>query len=356
MSTGAICTIISGTPGAGKTALAVSMLLEELQRNPARPVFVMGIPELAVPHEVVPPVEQWTTEKPHPDDPSITYPEFTFPDGALIIIDEAQNAFRPLSQGAKVPPHVAAMERHRHKGLDFWLITQHPTMLHSNVRRLVGKHLHLRSLWSGGQLLEWPEAADPNSTSERGRASVQRYAPPKKVFALYKSSSMHVKRSRRLPMAVYLFGAAALAAAVLVYRGYDRVSTAIAGEAPPIVSDRISDSRPPWEKGASASASSPSGAGPSGASGVTVTDYVPRISTRPETAPMYDSIRQVRALPVVAGCIAMAERCTCYTSQATDAFLTVEQCREWLRSPPFDPFREHARPDPVAPQPDGRAS
>lgn len=345
MSTGALLTIISGTPGAGKTALAVATIEEHLRREPNRPVFVMGIPELALPHQPVPPVSEWTELKPHPDDPSIMYPAFTFPDGALVVIDEAQNAFRPRSQGSAVPAHVAAMERHRHKGLDFILITQHPTMLDPNVRRLCGKHLHLRALWAGRRLYEWSEASDPNSKTDRTNAASRRYRLPKRVFGLYKSSSMHVRQSRRLPFAVYILAVALVLGGWYAWQVYDSLVSRVDGarfqaEGVGQVVEKGAGFVPQAVPGA-AVRETVSTVVPA-ASGAAVADYVPRISTRPETAPMYDALRQVRVLPVVAGCVAMGERCTCYTAQATDAYLTPAQCREWLRSPPFNPWQEPA--------------
>lgn len=58
---------------------------------------------------------------------------------------------------------------------------------------------------------------------------------------------------------------------------------------------------------------------------------------------MYDGVRVVKALPVVVGCVAMRDRCKCYTDQGTDALLTGEQCRNWLASPPFNPWLDRAQ-------------
>jgi len=77
---------------------------------------------------------------------------------------------------------------------------------------------------------------------------------------------------------------------------------------------------------------------------IQASDFIPRMPQRPETAPLYDGIRQVKSMPTVAGCVAMADRCKCYTGQATDAFLTDAECRAWIESPPFDPWREPSNP------------
>lgn len=348
-------TLITGTPGAGKTAYAVAQLVEALQAQP-RPVYVMGIPELQLPHEVAPPVNEWTETQPAPEDPTLTEAVFTFPDGALIVIDEAQKVYRPRSAGSKVPDIVSAFEKHRHKGLDFWLVTQSPTLLDSNVRKLVGKHIHLRALWSGRKLYEWAECSDPESRTDRGAAAVRSYRLPKRVFGMYRSASLHIKQSRRLPTAVYVFGGVVAIGAALAWHNYQTIRGAIDGSGKYAQGAATAPAASgPVLGGAPGASLAPSGSGaPQVApAGVTVAEYVPRISTRPETAPLYDGIRQVKALPVVAGCVAMAKRCTCYTEQGTDAFLTGEQCREWLRSPPFNPWRESVQqvqaPAPAAP-------
>lgn len=342
MSTGALLTIISGTPGTGKSAMAVSIALEFLRENPDRPVFVGGIPELKLPHIPVPPVAEWTAIQPHPDDPSIEYPEFTFPDGALVILDEAQNFFRARGAGSPVPAHVAAMERHRHKGLDFILICQGPGMLDPNIRRLCGRYIHILDTWQGRFTFEWPECVDP--LTSRGRAIKSRYKLPKEVFGLYKSSSKHVKRERRIPSMAW-FGLAALAACVVLgYQAYHAITGKGEADAAPAAADSpasgivIGESR----NGTSA--------GPVGRS-IQSADFIPRMPQRPETAPLYDPIRQVKSMPTVAGCVAMADRCKCYTSQATDAFLTDAECRAWIESPPFDPWRD---PLPSQQQPTGQ--
>ena len=47
-------TLITGTPGTGKTAYAVS----ELEKISGKNIFVDGIPELQLPHEIAPPVTE----------------------------------------------------------------------------------------------------------------------------------------------------------------------------------------------------------------------------------------------------------------------------------------------------------
>lgn len=344
-------TLITGTPGAGKTAYAVAQLHALTSSGQGRPVFVMGIPELQVPHEQCPPVAEWTERRPVPEDPSLVESFFTFPEGSLVIIDEAQKIYRPRPTGSKVPDHVSAFERHRHQGLDFWLISQSPSLLDANVRRLVGKHVHIRSLWAGRRLYEWAEASDPESRASRAVAITRRYRLPRRAFRLYKSASLHVKQSRRLPLTAYVFLLVVGGAGYLGWRNYGILDGAWegtgaysgGGKAAVTARDESTGRAP------GGAAAAPSGPAVQLAVGGAIEDYVPRIATRPETAPLYDGLRQVRSLPVVVGCVEMGEVCRCYTQQGTDAFLSRDQCREWLRVPPFNPWLDpQARPERTA--------
>lgn len=338
-------TLYTGTPGSGKTALVVAELERFLRAQPGRPVFVMGIPELKLPHVECPPVEQWTVLKPTPEDPTLLESEFTFPDGALVIIDEAQKVFRPRGVGSKVPEHVAAFEKHRHKGLDFWLVSQHPNLLDPAVRKLIGRHVHLRSHWAGRELIEWPEAADPTSRAERASGVRQRYTLPKHVFGLYRSASLHVKPVRRIPRLLYVLFVLVAIGGYMAWNVGSKLWGAF-DDAPELV-ERAGEGAEVVNGGAAPLTPRASGGGEVAGRGISLADFEPRLRGRPETAPLYDGIRQVVAVPLVAGCVALGERCTCYTEQGSDAGYSPEECKAWLAKTPFQPFRA-VLPPPVA--------
>lgn len=179
-------TLITGAPGAGKTCALVDLLIKECQR---RAVYVDGIPDLKVPHLALPNPRDWMTE---------------VPDGSAVVIDEVQRVWRPRGSAAAVPKDVAALETHRHRGLDFYLVTQHPNLLDANVKRLVGRHVHLRDAgYLGRWWYEWTECGSPDSLS---KALVKkRYTLSKEAQALYTSASMHIKPIRSMPRALVVF-------------------------------------------------------------------------------------------------------------------------------------------------------
>lgn len=322
-------TLITGTPGAGKTLLAVEMLLEEQGK---RPLFISGIPELKIDHQPTPPVEEWTREEPTPEDETVKRPIFNFPPNSIIVIDEAQNVYRPRGVGSKVPPHVAAFETHRHTGVDFWLITQHPGLLDANIRKLVGRHVHIRNTALGRYLYEWPECGDPESKSSRDISASRRYKLPKKVFGMYKSASLHIKQKHRIPFVVYLLAAALLGCSFLAYRVYSRINDVASGN-------------PFGKSGPSALPSNGVPGAPEQRAAVPVdplAQYKPAVPDLAFTAPRYQGVTQPVTAPIPAACVSTKKDCRCYTQQATRLNLSADLCRQIVANGFFVDF--DARP------------
>lgn len=313
--------IVTGTPGAGKTAMVVADLMQPEFSD--RPLFVMGIAGLTLDHSPVPPVSDWTVLVPNADDPSIMEPEFTFPPRSIIVIDEAQRVFRPRASGSKVPDHVAAMEKHRHGGVDFWLMTQKPGLLDSNIRDLCGCHVHLRQTAIGRWRYEWPEMADPKSKNDRDIASRRRYKLPKEAFDKYVSSKHHIQHKHALPNSVVMLVVVLLALLGLgwyLYGRYTQVKAELSGESPPA---------------SMSPAAAPGAVQPGQGGAVRPIDpalaffdaHKPRAGDYQHTAPVYDQLTQPVEVPVPAGCVANKTQCKCYTQQATPYKLPEADCR-----------------------------
>lgn len=304
-------TIITGVPGSGKTAYAVDLLLQEFKDD--RLIFNDGLENLQLEHHEID-VLNWHE---------------TAPDGALIIADEVQRKWRPRGPSAKVPASIAALETHRHRGIDFILITQNLKLVDQNVRALAGRHVHIRDTgFLGRWLYEWPEADVGNSWKRC--ENKRRYKLPKRVFSLYKSASLHTKPVRATPTMVYIVGALLLGFAVLLYILYGRftkeekaepvIDTPSISEVSVISSPQVQESQPVKKQIND------------------LTDWIPRVSTYPESAPAYDEVRQVVSFPYVVGGICMGEKCTCITQQGTNAGLGREECAREINQPRFNPY------------------
>lgn len=234
----------SGVPGSGKT-LSIVQTLANLQsrweKNPeeSRPVFILdamrtmtsgiatGIPDLTLPYSIVPVI----LAKVNKSGASSLVPDWAeMPDHSLVIIDEAQGCFPPRSSQSQPPDHVAWLNTHRHRGFDIWLTTQHPKLIDSSVRALVGKHMHYRRLFGGQRsvIYEWDSCCD--NLAATGTAITSYWAYPKSVFKWYKSAEVHTKQSFKLPkwLLIPVFGA--LAGIYFIPQAYSVISNGASGK------------------------------------------------------------------------------------------------------------------------------
>lgn len=317
-------TLITAVPGSGKTLWTLEHL-KGLAERENRQVYYSGIPLTDKGKEVL----DWV-ELEEPTD------WHKLPPGAITVIDECQRIFPIRKAGTTVPEHVSQFETHRHKGFDIFLITQHPNLLDSHVRRLVGRHVHLLRIFGAkaAQVLSWDGIRDnPNSASAKNECLDKRkFIYPKQVFAWYKSAEMHTHKFQ-LPKKVWvlllfvLFAVLAVAASVYFL-------ARIGGDA----QDKTEASAPAAEVfGTSLQ--------PEVKVAMTAEQYLasrtPRVPGAPESAPVYDDIRTPNTFPKVSACIASASKCTCYTQQGNPVTdMEDHRCRWYVEKSWFDPYRD----------------
>lgn len=240
--------LITGTPGAGKTTFAVATrLVEESKRsipldNEAcaklgvdlgtivqRRMVVAGIRGLVLEHERLPhiltrdatsaaDVERYNAFEKE-EDPSTgkmidsdrpiyqrlpgeparadvlpimqNWWTWCMP-GDLIVIDEAQFVMPRGTLGRKPPLWLQLMEIHRHYGVDFIFITQHPQLIDTTVRSLVGLHRHVRSVMGSGvcMVYVWDHASNPERYNLANKTTFIRR---KRYYKLFNSTVAVVK-------------------------------------------------------------------------------------------------------------------------------------------------------------------
>lgn len=200
--------LITGVPGSGKTLYAVSTLVRDLAAQKivkrgvtiTRRVCVDGIKDLLLPHEMIAPgvEDDEGNLSPGEGDGVWNWPTWCKP-GDVIVIDEVQRWWRPRGMGTKPPLAIKALETHRHMGVDFVLVTQNPMLLDQNVRRLTGRHQHLRRLWGFARAIiyDWDGCSvDVHRTKS---ATMSMWGYPKSAYDLYKSSELHTKQKQKIP-------------------------------------------------------------------------------------------------------------------------------------------------------------
>ncbi len=218
-------TLITGLNGAGKTLYAVSEKLRPLRdatieyRGELIPRRIVqgGINGLLIEHELmeVPEInpetflDEWATHTREPGTPpvdgvlcSILNWWLWCKPGDFIVVDECQRVFRPMASGKRVPMFISKLETARHYGVEFLYLTQHPQLVHQNVRRLIGPHENVRRIFGGSRTMiyQWDTASDPDRIA---KATARYWKHDPSAFALYKSSELHHKFGQRLPLAVW---------------------------------------------------------------------------------------------------------------------------------------------------------
>lgn len=353
--------LYTGVPGAGKTLYAVSNLVKRKDFKD-RPIFVDGIKDLD--HDKINYFDI-------PEGESIqTWPKWA-PPGAIIVVDECQRIFRPRPSGSKVPDYVAELETHRHRGLDFILITQHPRLIDVHLRGLIEHHTHLGKTNLGlRRKLEWTTggAKDPESRANIREALISVYRLDKSVYGLYKSAEVHTKIRTKKSKLLMLFPLALCLVGYGVW-SFTGFWAKFSGEEKQTKTASTTQTVQAQTQTSAVSASEPvsNGQYPKAETKpeepkkphLSEEDYQPRIAEHPETAPIYDGMNKaVKAMPWPAACIKAENRCTCYTDQGTKIKdIGKQTCLNYVKDGlPFNPYKtqtaEAAKPTQTAYTPD----
>jgi zona occludens toxin len=321
--------LITGANGAGKTLNTLKWVRERsLKEN--RPVCHNGrfsaVPGGELSSWKVIDFKDWQKE----------------PDGTIFLIDECHNDLPVRSSSAVVPDEVKMLAEHRRRGMDFYLVTQHPQNIDNFVRRLVGSpgwHRHLKRTFGADLVscIEW-EAVNTNceksGSGKNGQVTMVGF--PKEVYAWYQSASLHTGK-KKIPRAVWTFGACVLLVPLFGY-------LAISGVYKNVVKDRP-------QAVASVGGNGGSVAARKGPEPMTKAEYVlsrsPRIEGFPHTAPAYDQVTQPTEAPYPAACLIMANKCRCYTQQSTHMAMADEMCRQIVEKGFFVDFKLPVKDSPA---------
>lgn len=330
--------LITGQPGHGKTLYAIAWVRDTF---PNRPVFFNGINLTDRGYAVL----QWNELQ----DATQWH---QLPPGAVVVIDEAQRVFRPMGNGAPVPDYISQLETHRHGGIDLVVITQHPMLVHTHVRRLLHQHQHVKRVFGTERAMvhRWDEVKDQCEKSRSGSVSKQ-FAYPREVYALYRSAELHtVKRS--IPGRVWfmLIGVPLiLLACVFMFTRW------VAQADKPKPPNVFAGSSAGTAVVSPAGVTSPGGGGSRqvaqpltereliGSTERYLQDRVPRVHGLAHTAIAYDELTKPTQVPYPAGCVRSAAKgCKCFTDQATPLAVPSDLCEAIVAGGYFVDFRKES--------------
>lgn len=297
--------IITGLPGAGKTLFALWYVQREFR---GREVYYDGIEGLRLPwSELEGGGKEWAG----------------VPDGSVVVIDEAQRIFRTRGVGAVVPAHVQGLETHRHRGIDLVLITQHPKLIDTHVRRLCGEHFHVVRAFgvTASVVHRWGELVDDPDKS-RADSLRTNFEFPRELYDVYKSAEVHTHK-RKIPWRVYsVIALPVVAIGLMAYGGWlfvDRYAQekGLNVGKPAVAGDVRAPVFQPDKDRAAGTSRKLEVASWNARQAQFIEAHRPFLPGLAYTAERYAQVTEVRQAPEPAACVSSSTRCTCYTQQAT---------------------------------------
>lgn len=314
--------LVTGLPGSGKTLYTLKTVKDYVdkenaaliaQGKPPREVHYHGIPELTLPGwQLMQSPEDW----------------INLPSHSIVVIDECQSTFRPRAASVKPPPYIAEFETHRHKGLDFFLLTQHPMLVDGNIRRLAGKHYHVVRFYGfqKSTIHEFQQVRDNVDKNLKNSISTH-FVYPKEVFKWYKSADAHTIK-KRIPMRMIMV---VVLPFVLAFVGYLAFQAIMDMQTKP--GEFAKDKNGLSPGGNHQDAAAPGGTYQEAVKMSYLEARTPAIPDLPHTAPIYEELTKPVRVPYPAACISSASYgCKCFTDKGTKLTVSAGVCEQIIQN------------------------
>ena len=341
--------LVTGTPGTGKTAMVVDMILNNVDglfkmtiedgTVVDRPLYFCHIDGLDA--------KKFKAHELSEEEIQSAPLDQIMPQGGVLIVDEADYTYpvRPPSQA--VPPYIKTLKELRHHGFTLILMVQHPTMIDRYIRQLVGKHIHLERKAIGTKRYEFFRCEESLNAAAFTSVVGSPYRPPKEAFKYYKSASQHIKFKKKLhpvfimiPIGiVFMFYLGV--PLFLKWFGWSDNQSQVKQKseqqhAKIEEQDALNIVQPPTLLQQSKFQESAASSVPE----FTPEYYEPRITDKPETAPIYDSVRSIKTFEYPVACVSSAKSCNCYSDQGTLIKISRKACQKHIKDGVFNPYKE----------------
>lgn len=330
-------TLVTGTPGAGKTLNTIKSVYEEIQKKPyfekkaddgiveqyKRQVYccnVNGIDTDKTGFKILEDPKKW----------------HELPAGSILIIDEASD-FYPTSKkfGEELEDDIARLRVHRHYGIDIYYITQQPGLINKNIRILCGLHKHYQRNFGGNSTICYENNAVFDTDSKFLRYAEQNGAQKsiikldKKYFGFYKSTEIDTHKSK-LPWKSLMKYILIPLVLLICTIGYF-VSFLMDKQ------NAYQDSTTTQVSTSEQQSTSSNNFGFPSNKHISKEEYQqslrPRLPFIQETAPIFDEVYRPVTYPKIIGCLKSGiedNNCECYTQQLTIYRLPTNICLEYL--------------------------
>ena len=312
-------TLVTGIPGAGKT-LNTIQTVHEKWGDSGRKIYYRGINELALDWEEI--------------DEEQCRKWYDLPDNSVVVIDEAQDVFPQRPHTKEPPEYVKRMAKHRHRGFDFYLLTQKQTHVDHDLRSYANEHLHYERP-TGHQACKeyrWPKAVDPQDRMERSKAETKIIRYNKEYFDLYKSAEVHTIKAKIPPKVIAVIALCVVVLGLAVNFVFNMTEKF---DEPDQVADQVPDQVEQYFD-INQFQDIPETPSMSYAE-----KWMPRIRDLPYSAPVYDELTQVKQFPMPQ-CMydIKRDKCRCYTQQATPLDISHDACIDMVHNGWFNPFKD----------------
>lgn len=323
--------LTTGKPGSFKTHYTIKRVLDYVNAQEKllgyrREVYCYNITDINVPDWIV------------LDDPKSWY---DLPDNSIVVVDECQKlamGFGAESHLKTPPRHISDLETHRHRGFDFFFITQSPSLINSRIKPLVEEHFHFvrKNGMNYATVYRYEGIINnPETRSNLNGLETFKYVRDKKIDSLYTSASAHTHK-KRIPKAV-LYGVPFLIlTCFLIYKAVFTVNS--------LNSDKFQSNVEQNNQAFQSNYSSKDDSSYKKEKFNPIVDFTPRIAYLPETAPAYDELRKPKDFPRP-NCVLLekTQDCKCFTQQATIMKdYPAELCLHYVKNGFFDPTKERS--------------
>jgi zona occludens toxin len=327
-------TIVTGTPGAGKTLFTLDRILKESvpeKGKPRREIFVHNVADLDLKFfnaQVMTDPEKW----------------YELPHGSLLVFDEAQGIFPQRTKDEK-PLKVEKFATHRHSGYDIFIVTQDPMNVDVFIRRMAGRHFHLRRILNRGiaTVYEYQEyQSNPTGFLEKQQAiAVFSWKHNRKLFDRYRSATIHTHKAR-FPLKLLIIPVALLVCCIAFWRAF----VGLTSMSEPVNKAAVSAAAAAAPTVPSVDFSKGLARGVISSIGPYLDSFAPVVPGLAHSAPVYQELFVPVTFPKPL-CIefqirpdSSATRCKCFTQQLTRYDTSDQNCRFWVDHGWFDPTRE----------------
>lgn len=322
-------TILTGTPGAGKTLRSIYEGIKLAKSG--RKVYFFGVEGLDVEKiKEIYDVEVYTV-----DDDFILENWRSLPNNTALIIDEAHK-FLPTRQPGKPPEWIEKLTEIRHFGLQFILVTQDPRNIDAFVRRLCAEHIHVsrKAGFAGAVVRTFQGVSEnPDDYHAKQTATTEMWKYDKKLYEVYKSASLHIIQPK-IPTKLFVYGVLAVLLAIAIptaiYFAFNRVKESAGSETP---TSSLSPLRTKSEAIEYKRADLDT----------YIKAHEPLTPVHPWSAPIYEGLQPVDVPRLY--CIASGyentpqRRCTCYTEQVTKVMDIPDYiCEHIVKNGQYNPY------------------